>query len=1262
MSNGGRPDRTLAVAAATTAFALLGGGLQAAAGGSPAAADLAPRTAVAALPAAVESVAAGARHSCALTSAGRVWCWGANDRGQLGRDDVESSASPVLVEGVAGVVSVVAGETHTCARTPGEVWCWGANGSGQLGDGTTQDRHLPVRSLAAGVTRVAAGRAHTCAVADAGSHEVQLLTVSASGGSYRLSDGSSSTPALAWNAGPAVVEAALDALSGNWDVSVRRDETSQGLLVDFDGGSAAHRDVDALAVDDEALRGVAAEAGITVLTEGGWRLLCWGSDAAGQLGRGAIGDAEIGGSAGDTDVDAIATDPVTGAFFLADTSESRIWEFTDTGHFLRLHRALGYQPGAIGVARLREGTTGDRAKLFVVDASGDSATPGAVHRYDVAAMSPEAVYDPADDPRVVPPEWTCHCTTTAMAVDPADGTVVLVYAGSAGPTSSTEPYAPFAKLVRVAPGLSGSVGPNPVDLVDGFPGTAEITDVAAGSDRSGTPIVYALQRPSTGVPGGWRIGVWDIGGNSLALRASFPVDPAVRGADDGSYDGACPVRRVTEPRQVGSRLRREVHLADYGFGEIGPAGDGDVGVITRYSYRVQEQVFEPGEDPVTDAGEWVDDGPVTLSPPQDACITVFAAGSQGGYGRFVASLRGEESNGSALGAAPTDLTWTTAGRLLVADPQHERVQQFAKVDRRPVLRWPGSQYTAIPTGSSLLAQVLANEAVAVSSVSAGDAHTCISTDKFGAPGPVLCWGSNAAGQLDMSDRQPWVPFRDPAETDARTSFPVVATDPGANGADVLAAAVTAGGASTCASDTGGASTGTLVVCWGEDSEGQLGAPASERGALVATSRQHRLLDSGGTGTCLTVLDAALECWGPDVLDIEAVASASVSALSVGGRHACAVVDSVVRCWGENGWGQTGPSGTGDATAVTVPLTPRVVAQPPKGLGAPITVRFDDLAGGVTDEALRLTDADGAAVPTTTRCRGVTDEPVACTSGTVRSVLLSPRGGVVAGEAYRIEVDPDAGLLAGGEPVSTADPLEVDAPRVLDDRDLGQVYRWGQTRSKQAYGHQVLRESAPGATASFDFTGRAVVWYTRRGPSEGVATIAIDGRVRRTVDNSARRDRHRVAVRVAGLSPGRHTITVGVEGRRGTRARGRMVTIDAFAVGRRLVRNPSVRTDWGVWRRAGVTWSRGSTVGSSLSVRFRGRQIVWHTVAGPHQGSAALLLDGVRVETFDGLAARYRRRSVVIPADPGVHRLTIRVLGSTRRAPSYVAVDGFEVSP
>lgn len=95
--------------------------------------------------AAAIAVTAGGRHSCALAADSTAFCWGANDRGQVGDGSTLDRPTPVPVAGGARFVQLAAGGEHTCGTTPdGVVRCWGAGTSGQLGDGTTVDSPLPV--------------------------------------------------------------------------------------------------------------------------------------------------------------------------------------------------------------------------------------------------------------------------------------------------------------------------------------------------------------------------------------------------------------------------------------------------------------------------------------------------------------------------------------------------------------------------------------------------------------------------------------------------------------------------------------------------------------------------------------------------------------------------------------------------------------------------------------------------------------------------------------------------------------------------------------------------------------------------------------------------------------------------------------------------------------------------------------------------------------------------------------------------------------
>lgn len=96
----------------------------------------------------VQSLAAGFSHSCALTDSHEVWCWGKNRFGQLGigSRDEEVFALPVKVEGLPPVIALAAGDRHTCAvSTSGQMWCWGKNSSWQLGSGEAKEHAFKPR-------------------------------------------------------------------------------------------------------------------------------------------------------------------------------------------------------------------------------------------------------------------------------------------------------------------------------------------------------------------------------------------------------------------------------------------------------------------------------------------------------------------------------------------------------------------------------------------------------------------------------------------------------------------------------------------------------------------------------------------------------------------------------------------------------------------------------------------------------------------------------------------------------------------------------------------------------------------------------------------------------------------------------------------------------------------------------------------------------------------------------------------------------------
>jgi len=236
-------------------------------------------------------VSAGAAHTCAVKTDGRLFCWGTGNSGRLGDGSTSNSSVPVQ-ESSQGVdwAQVSAGATHTCAvKTDGRLFCWGAGGDGRLGDGSTSNSSVPVQESSQGVdwAQVSAGAAHTCAVKTDG-----RLFCWGAGGSGRLGDGStlsSAAPVQEFSQGEGWVQVSAG-LSHTCAV-----KTDGRLFCWGDGGSGRLGDnttSDSLVPVQEFWQGedwalVTAGDQHTCAIETDGQTFCWGSNLAGQLGLGA---------------------------------------------------------------------------------------------------------------------------------------------------------------------------------------------------------------------------------------------------------------------------------------------------------------------------------------------------------------------------------------------------------------------------------------------------------------------------------------------------------------------------------------------------------------------------------------------------------------------------------------------------------------------------------------------------------------------------------------------------------------------------------------------------------------------------------------------------------------------------------------------------------------------------------------------------------------------------------------------------------------
>ncbi|HRE87959.1 MAG TPA: hypothetical protein PK095_02370 [Myxococcota bacterium] len=132
-------------------------------------ADTAISTAVEGWRLAFVKVAAGDEFTCALTpltpDGGRVWCWGANTSGQLGRGHTNIGPSPQRIPNLSDVRELATGPMarHVCAvKADDTLWCWGDNSRGTIGDGTFENRSSPTLVSGLSSQSVRVGDGNTC--------------------------------------------------------------------------------------------------------------------------------------------------------------------------------------------------------------------------------------------------------------------------------------------------------------------------------------------------------------------------------------------------------------------------------------------------------------------------------------------------------------------------------------------------------------------------------------------------------------------------------------------------------------------------------------------------------------------------------------------------------------------------------------------------------------------------------------------------------------------------------------------------------------------------------------------------------------------------------------------------------------------------------------------------------------------------------------------------------------------------------------------
>lgn len=124
----------------------------------------------------LDALAAGGQHTCALKNGtppygGELFCWGSNTTGELNTGDTAWAGAPPA-SGMGGVLRAGAGAFHTCADVKlsglpayDGLWCWGANDYGQLGAAPSAGWLRGQKVWNSFSSQIVGGRDFTCVIA-----------------------------------------------------------------------------------------------------------------------------------------------------------------------------------------------------------------------------------------------------------------------------------------------------------------------------------------------------------------------------------------------------------------------------------------------------------------------------------------------------------------------------------------------------------------------------------------------------------------------------------------------------------------------------------------------------------------------------------------------------------------------------------------------------------------------------------------------------------------------------------------------------------------------------------------------------------------------------------------------------------------------------------------------------------------------------------------------------------------------------------------
>lgn len=249
------------------------------------------------------------RHIVVLKTDGTLWCWGYNDRGQVGIGTASTDnpndpsfyyvRTPTKI--MDNVAAVACNQSVTAAiKTDGSLWMWGDNRLGQLGNGTLTDSSVPIKVMD-DVVDVSIGGWMTAAVKSDGS----LWTWGANHYGHLGNSGvTNATGRYNWECLTVPTKIMDDVVTvscgGNFCAAIKSDGSlwtwglcENGNLGDGNVGNVTYlgrrlQNVPNKIMDDVASVSCGSYHTLAVKTDGS--LWAWGRNRYGELGNGGVGD------------------------------------------------------------------------------------------------------------------------------------------------------------------------------------------------------------------------------------------------------------------------------------------------------------------------------------------------------------------------------------------------------------------------------------------------------------------------------------------------------------------------------------------------------------------------------------------------------------------------------------------------------------------------------------------------------------------------------------------------------------------------------------------------------------------------------------------------------------------------------------------------------------------------------------------------------------------------------------------------------------